>query len=332
MNAKAASEPLLSVRGLRVGFATEAGLLTAVDGIDFDIPRGRTVGIVGESGCGKSVTALSLLRLLPRPSGQFLGGEVRFEGRDLLKLPLPELEKVRGARIGMVFQEPLTALNPVHTIGRQLGETLRLHTDFSGPEITRRSVELLQQVGIPSPELRLAEYPHRLSGGMRQRVVIAIAIACGPQLLIADEPTTALDVTIQAQILSLIHELQQTMGMSVILITHDLGVIARSCDEVIVMYAGRIAEQAPVRQLFAEPRHPYTRGLLASIPRLTTPRKTPLKTIAGIVPGLRDLPPACRFENRCPHAFDRCKTETPLLRPAPDPDHRFACHLDLPVP
>ncbi|MGH7995662.1 MAG: ATP-binding cassette domain-containing protein, partial [Opitutaceae bacterium] len=223
----ASKEPLLSVRNLRVGFDGEGGPVQAVDGISFDIPRGRTVGLVGESGCGKSVTALSLLRLLPQPSGKILGGEVRFEGRDLLPLPIEEMHRIRGARIGMVFQEPMTALNPVHTIGRQLAEVLRLHTELPGPEITRRSVELLRQVGIPSPELRLAEYPHRLSGGMRQRVVIAMAIACGPQLLIADEPTTALDVTIQAQILEIMARLSKELGTAVIIITHNLGVVAR---------------------------------------------------------------------------------------------------------
>ncbi len=317
-------EPLLSVRNLSVGFQGEGGLLQAVDRVSFDVPRGRTVGLVGESGCGKSVTALSLLRLLPQPSGRILGGEVIFEGRDLLRLPLAEMHQIRGARIGMVFQEPMTALNPVQTIGRQLTEVYRLHMQISLAEALRRSIEMLARVGIPSPEIHVREYPHRLSGGMRQRVGIAMALACGPQLLVADEPTTALDVTIQAQILALIERLQQEMGLAVILITHDLGVIAETCREVIVMYAGRIAEQGPVESLFARPRHPYTRGLLASIPRLETPRKTRLTTIEGIVPGLRELPAGCRFQNRCPYAQPRCAAAPPPLETV-ETAHQVAC-------
>jgi oligopeptide/dipeptide ABC transporter ATP-binding protein len=247
-----------------------------------------------------------------------------FEGRDLLRLPLTEMHKIRGGRIGMIFQEPMTALDPVQTIGRQLTEVYRLHLEISPAEALRRAVEMLGRVGIPSPEIRVREYPHQLSGGMRQRVGIAMALACGPQLLIADEPTTALDVTIQAQILALIAQLQQEMGLAVILITHDLGVIAETCEEVIVMYAGRIAEQGPVDSLFARPRHPYTRGLLASIPRLATPRKSRLTTIEGVVPGLRDLPAGCRFKNRCPYAEPRCAVAAPPLEMAED-GHRVAC-------
>jgi oligopeptide/dipeptide ABC transporter ATP-binding protein len=314
----------LSVRNLSVGFQGESGLLQAVDKISFDVSRGRTIGLVGESGCGKSVTALSLLRLLPQPAGRILDGQVLFEGRDLVKLPLAEMHKIRGARIGMVFQEPMAALNPVQTIGRQITEVYRLHLDISPAEALRRAIEMLGKVGIPSPEIRVQEYPHQLSGGMRQRVGIAMALACGPQLLIADEPTTALDVTIQAQILALIEQLQKEMGLAVILITHDLGVIAETCEEVIVMYAGRIAEQAPVESLFSRPRHPYTRGLLASIPRLATPRKTRLTTIEGVVPALRDLPAGCRFQNRCPHAEPRCATAAPPLETAED-RHQVAC-------
>jgi oligopeptide/dipeptide ABC transporter ATP-binding protein len=317
-------EPLLSVRNLSVGFQGESGLLQAVDKISFDLPRGRTIGLVGESGCGKSVTALSLLRLLPQPAGRILDGQVLFEGRDLVKLPLAEMHKIRGARIGMIFQEPMAALNPVQTIGRQLTEVYRLHLDISAAEALRRAVEMLGKVGIPSPEIRVREYPHQLSGGMRQRVGIAMALACGPQLLIADEPTTALDVTIQAQILALIEQLQKEMGLAVILITHDLGVIAETCEEVIVMYAGRIAEQAPVEALFTRPRHPYTRGLLASIPRLATPRKTRLTTIEGVVPNLRDLPAGCRFQNRCPYAEPRCAAAAPPLETTED-GHQVAC-------
>ena len=306
-------DPLLRVRQLAVGFKTDDGLLRAVDDVSFEIAPGRTLGLVGESGCGKSVTALSLMRLLPQPAGQILGGEILFEGRDLLTLPLSKMHRIRGARIGMVFQEPMTALNPVHTIGRQLSEVYRTHEDISKAEAWRRSVTMLARVGLPSPELRAAEYPHHLSGGMRQRVVIAMALALHPRLLIADEPTTALDVTIQAQILDLIKDLQRELGMAVLLITHDLGVIAETCDDVAVMYAGRIAEQAPVADLFAAPRHPYTRGLLASIPRLSTPRKTRLPVIEGMVPGLRDLPSGCRFQNRCPHRQDRCAASAPAL-------------------
>ncbi len=316
--------PLLSVRQLAVGFETDDGLLRAVDNVSFDIAPGRTLGLVGESGCGKSVTALSLMRLLPQPAGKILGGEILFEGRNLLTLPLSEKHRIRGARIGMVFQEPMTALNPVHTIGRQLSEVYRTHEDISKAEAWRRSIAMLARVGLPSPELRAAEYPHHLSGGMRQRVVIAMALACHPRLLIADEPTTALDVTIQAQILDLIKDLQRELGMAVLLITHDLGVIAETCDDVAVMYAGRIAEQAPVAQLFAAPRHPYTRGLLASIPRLSTPRKTRLPVIEGMVPGLRDLPPGCRFQNRCPHRQDRCVASAPILESV-SPGHDAAC-------
>jgi oligopeptide/dipeptide ABC transporter ATP-binding protein len=317
-------EPLLSVRNLSVGFQGENGLLQAVDKISFDVPRGRTIGLVGESGCGKSVTALSLLRLLPQPAGRILDGQVLFEGRDLVKLPLAEMHKIRGARIGMIFQEPMAALNPVQTIGRQITEVYRLHLEISPAEALRRSIEMLGKVGIPSPEIRVREYPHQLSGGMRQRVGIAMALACGPQLLIADEPTTALDVTIQAQILTLIGQLQKEMGLAVILITHDLGVIAETCEEVIVMYAGRIAEQAPVESLFTRPRHPYTRGLLASIPRLATPRKGRLTTIEGVVPTLRDLPAGCRFQNRCPFMEPRCAAAAPPLETVED-GHQVAC-------
>ncbi len=318
------SAPLLSVRQLAVGFETDDGLLRAVDNVSFEIAPGRTLGLVGESGCGKSVTALSLMRLLPQPAGKILGGEILFEGRNLLTLPLSEMHRIRGARIGMVFQEPMTALNPVHTIGRQLSEVYRTHEDISKAEAWRRSVAMLARVGLPSPELRAAEYPHHLSGGMRQRVVIAMALALHPRLLIADEPTTALDVTIQAQILDLIKDLQRELGMAVLLITHDLGVIAETCDDVAVMYAGRIAEQAPVAELFAHPCHPYTRGLLASIPRLSTPRKTRLPVIEGMVPGLRDLPPGCRFQNRCPHRQERCAASAPTLESV-SPGHDAAC-------
>ena len=286
--------------------------------------EGETLGIVGESGCGKSVTAHSIMRLLPQPMGQIVGGSVRFGGRDLAGLSVEEMERVRGNDIGMVFQEPMTALNPVHTVGKQLTEVMLLHRDISADQAIRDAIELLARVGIPSPDVRMGEYPHQLSGGMRQRVVIAMALACEPALLIADEPTTALDVTIQAQILELIRNLQSDMGMAVILITHDLGVIAETSDHVVVMYAGRVAEQGTVFDIFDRPTHPYTRGLLASIPRLETPPKSRLSIIEGMVPGLMDLPPGCRFQNRCPHAKDDCATQAPQVEVVAD-DHRVSC-------
>jgi oligopeptide/dipeptide ABC transporter ATP-binding protein len=303
---------LLTVRDLAVAFDTDAGLLRAVDGISFSIPRGRTLGLVGESGCGKSVTALSLLRLLPQPSGRIVGGEIRFEGADLAAATPADLLRIRGGRIGMVFQEPMTALNPVHRIGRQLSEVFLLHRTHDKAEAARLAVEMLAKVGIPSPEIRAQEYPHQLSGGMRQRVVIAMALACDPALLIADEPTTALDVTIQAQILDLLRSLQRELGMAILLITHDLGVVAEVCDEVVVMYAGRIAEQGPVGEIFARPAHPYTRGLLSAIPRLEAERKSRLATIPGLVPTLAEMPDGCRFANRCPLATNACSIQPPL--------------------
>lgn len=290
--------PILEVKDLVTAFDTDAGRLTAVDGITFNVPRGKTLGIVGESGCGKSVTAFSITRLLPQPHGKILGGSIRFEGTELISLPVDALRKVRGFQIGTIFQEPMTALNPVQTIGKQLAEAVLLHEKVSKQEALLRSVEMLRKVRIPSPEIRVGEYAHQLSGGMRQRVMIAMALIHKPKLLIADEPTTALDVTVQAQILALIADLQQEMGMSVILITHDLGVIAETCDEVVVMYAGRIVERASVYELFANPRHAYTRGLLESIPRLDSTPKTKLKAIPGNVPSIENLRPGCRFAER----------------------------------
>ncbi|HUG10317.1 MAG TPA: ABC transporter ATP-binding protein [Opitutaceae bacterium] len=329
----AADDIILEVRDLVTAFDTDAGQVTAVDGVSFRTRRGRTLGIVGESGCGKSVTALSIMRLLPQPMGRILGGEILFEGRDLTKLAPKEMYQVRGGQIGMVFQEPMTALNPVHTIGRQIAEVFLLHRTKDRREAWRLATEMLEHVGIPSPEVRVSEYPHQLSGGMRQRVVIAMALACTPALVIADEPTTALDVTVQAQILDLMKKLQAEMGMSIILITHDLGVIAEMCDDVVVMYAGRVAEAGPVSQIFTRPSHPYTRGLLASIPRLDTPRKTRLGIIEGMVPALQDLPPGCRFQNRCPFAVDRCRVESPAIEPCA-PGTTVACHRwrELPEP
>jgi oligopeptide/dipeptide ABC transporter ATP-binding protein len=306
-------DPLLRVSDLVVGFESGGVISRAVDGVSLDVHRGRTLGIVGESGCGKSVTAFSIMRLLPQPHGRILGGKIEFEGKDLAKADEPELHRVRGGRIGMVFQEPLSALNPVQSIGRQLSEVLLLHKPITRKQALSEAVSLLGKVGIPSPEVRVGEYPHQLSGGMRQRVVIAMALSCNPSLLIADEPTTALDVTIQAQILDLMLSLQRELGMAIVLITHDLGVIAQVCDEVVVMYAGRVAEQGPVDEIFRHPTHPYTRGLLASIPRLSTARKSRLPTIEGAVPGLSEMPPGCRFQNRCPFVEQRCRDVRPPL-------------------
>ena len=318
-------EVLLDVQDLAVEFDTEAGRVRAVDGVSFSVRAGQTLGIVGESGCGKSVTALSILRLLPQPMGRIAGGRILFRGEDLTKLPAEAMHKVRTGQIGMIFQEPMTALNPVHRIGKQLSEAFLLHQDISPRTALERSVEILEKVGIPSPEVRVSEYPHQLSGGMRQRVVIAMALACRPSLVIADEPTTALDVTIQAQILELMKALQDEMGMSIILITHDLGVIAEACEDVLVMYAGRVAEMGSVEDIFHRPSHPYTQGLLDSIPRLDYPRKTRLKTIEGMVPGLMDLPAGCRFNNRCQYKQDRCVAEAPALA-AVAAGHGVSCH------
>ncbi|HSG91302.1 MAG TPA: ABC transporter ATP-binding protein [Pseudomonadales bacterium] len=324
-DARMSDAPILEVRDLVCEFDTDAGTVRAVDGVSFSVDAGRTLGIVGESGCGKSVTALSITQLLPQPMARIAGGSVRFEGSDLVNASETELHAVRGNRIGMIFQEPMTALNPVHRIGKQIAESLILHRGLDQRAALEAAVDLLRRVGIPAPELRIGEYPHQLSGGMRQRVMIAIALACDPVLLIADEPTTALDVTIQAQILELIERLQRDTGMAMILITHDLGVIAETCDEVAVMYAGRIAERAPVETLFAAPRHPYTVGLLASIPRLDSPRKTRLPTIEGQVPGLLDMPAGCRFAGRCPHRTELCdQTPPPLVDLGGD--HLIACH------
>lgn len=316
---------ILQVNNLITEFDTDEGRVRAVDDISFRAERGKMLGIVGESGCGKSVTALSIMRLLPQPTGQIIAGSVLFQGLDLTRISIQEMEKVRGARIGMIFQEPMTALNPVHTIGRQLSEVLLLHKNTTKEAALRSGTEMLERVGIPSPEVRMGEYPHQLSGGMRQRVVIAMALACGPDLLIADEPTTALDVTIQAQILELIKGLQKELGMSVIMITHDLGVIAETCDDVVVMYAGKVAEQGTVFDIFDNPSHPYTQGLLASIPTNATKPKSRLHIIDGMVPALMDLPPGCRFENRCPYRQTTCSESVPKLQEIVK-GHTVSCH------
>ncbi len=309
------TDSLLSVRGLVTEFATDTGVLRAVDDVSFDLRAGAALGVVGESGCGKSVTSLSILRLIQRP-GRISAGSVRFEGRDLLALSEAEMRKVRGARIAMIFQEPMSSLNPVHTVGAQIVECLRLHLPMSRSAAWTRAVELLGMVGIPSPAERASAYPHHLSGGMRQRVMIAMALSCEPKLLIADEPTTALDVTIQAQILQLLHDLRTRLGMAVMLITHDLGLVAEFADDVVVMYAGRVVERRPVAELFRDPRHPYTRGLLRSVPSYgENLRARRLPTIRGVVPDLRELPRGCRFRDRCDDAFGLCsESEPPLFR------------------
>ena len=311
---------LLEVRDLVTSFRTDRGVLRAVDGVSFSVPERSNVGIVGESGSGKSVTSLSIMRLIATPPGKIESGSVMFEGRDLLKLPEREMRKVRGNAISMIFQEPMTSLNPVYSVGAQIVEAIRIHQKRSRSEAWARAVEMLRLVGIPSPESRAKSYPHELSGGMRQRVMIAMALACEPKLLIADEPTTALDVTIQAQVLDLLRKLQRLLGMSVVLITHDLGVVAEFADRIVVMYAGRVVEEGPVQEVFRAPKHPYTEGLLRSIPRLGTsadpsarPRRLP--TIEGMVPDLRELPVGCRFQDRCPYVIEKCRLEEPELFP-----------------
>ena len=308
-----ASTPLLRVRDLVTTFRSEHGTFRAVDGVSFDIEAGQTVGVVGESGCGKSVTALSLLRLIPSPPGNIESGSIELRGINLLKLREREMRDVRGNEISMVFQEPMTSLNPVYTVGAQIVEAILLHQKMSRREAYAQTRELLRHVGISSPETNVDAYPHQLSGGMRQRVMIAMALACRPALLIADEPTTALDVTIQAQILELIHKLQGELGMSILLITHDLGVIAEYTEHVIVMYAGQIVESGPVPEVFARPRHPYTSGLMASVPRLGQRKLARLPTIDGMVPDLRHLPKGCRFADRCKLVIDACREEEPPL-------------------
>jgi peptide/nickel transport system ATP-binding protein len=317
--------PLLSVDNLRTYFHTPAGVARAVDGVSFDIAKGETVGVVGESGCGKSVTALSLLRLIQPPGRIEAGSRILFEGRDLLTLGTEEMRQVRGNRIAMVFQEPMTALNPVFTVGDQIAEVARVHDGASRAKAWERAVEMLSIVGIPSPRERAGNYPHQMSGGMRQRVLIAMALVMNPALLIADEPTTALDVTIQAQILELLAKVQQEFGTAILLITHDLGVVAEAASRVVVMYGGQVVEQAPVRTLFAEPAHPYTKGLMQAMPRVGMNRER-LTTIPGSVPPPTAWPSGCRFRDRCAFAWDRCEREAPALV-AVTPVHGARCHL-----
>ncbi|WP_373048146.1 ABC transporter ATP-binding protein [Vulgatibacter sp.] len=304
--------PLLSIEGLETRFTSDGKSFLAVDGVSIAVERGQTVGVVGESGCGKSVTALSVMRLIPDPPGRIVGGRIVFDGENLLEKSEAQMRRIRGKRIGMIFQEPMTSLNPVFTVGDQIGEALRLHEGMSRAQAKERAVDLLRLVGIPAPEDRVERYPHEMSGGMRQRVMIAMALACNPDLLIADEPTTALDVTIQAQILDLIRRLQAERNMAVLLITHDLGVVAETCEQVVVMYAGKVVETAPADALFAAPRHPYTAGLLRSIPGAAGAGER-LQTIPGVVPSLGNLPAGCRFRARCDRAIARCAEEEPKL-------------------
>jgi oligopeptide transport system ATP-binding protein len=326
------SEYLLEVQDLKTYFKTKSGRVRAVDGVNFAVKPGEKVAIVGESGCGKSVTALSIMRLVAQPAGEYAGGNIFFEDQDLLALPESAMRKVRGGKIGMIFQDPMTCLNPTMTVGNQIAEGLRIHLKLSQDEARKRAISLLEQVGIPDVANRINSYPHQFSGGMRQRVVIAIALACNPKLLIADEPTTALDVTVQAQILELISGVCKEFGTALILITHDLGVVAGMTDRVIVMYAGKVVEEAPTDELFANPRHPYTLGLLASVPRLDEKRSASLKTIEGAPPDMLKPPPGCPFMPRCYFARRVCLTMPPL-DPIPGMAvHRKACWPDVTDP
>jgi oligopeptide transport system ATP-binding protein len=322
------AEPLLQVRDLTTRFRTDRGVVTAVDRVSFDLPAGETLAIVGESGSGKSVTALSILRLIPSPPGKIASGEIIFEGKDLLKLDDPGIRAIRGNRIAMIFQEPMSSLNPALTIGMQVAEPINRHQGEPWSRALDQARVLLDRVRIPDAARRLGDYPHQLSGGMRQRVMIAMALACNPRLIIADEPTTALDVTVQAQVLDILKELTQETRSSLILITHDLGVVARYADRVAVMYGGRVVESAPVRELYARPRHPYTLGLMASVPRLDSDTTQPMVPIEGQPPDLASLPPGCPFAPRCKFAFEICWNERPALLPV-EPDHLKACFADV---
>lgn len=325
-------EYLLEVQDLETYFKTKAGRVRAVDGVSFAVRPGEKLGIVGESGCGKSVTALSIMRLVAQPPGEYAGGSIMFDGQDLLELSEREMRQVRGGQIGMIFQDPMTCLNPTITVSKQIAEGLRIHLKVSSNQAHQRAVSLLEQVGIPDAAARANSYPHQFSGGMRQRVMIAIALACNPKLLIADEPTTALDVTVQAQILELINGVCKDFGTAVVLITHDLGVVAGMTDRVVVMYAGKVVETAPTEELFANPRHPYTLGLLASIPRLDEQRTSELKTIEGAPPNMLNPPPGCPFMPRCFFARSICRTMPPLDPLAGQGAHLKACWADVTNP
>jgi oligopeptide transport system ATP-binding protein len=321
------ADKLLDVRDLQVEFQTLEGTVHAVNGVSFSVSPGQTLGIVGESGCGKSVSVLSVMRLIPQPPGRIVAGEVSFAGRDLLRLSSPEMQAVRGRDISMIFQDPMTSLNPVLTIGRQISETMMVHKGLGEKEARQETIHLLQQVGIPSPAMRLDDFPHHFSGGMRQRVMIAMALSCQPKLLIADEPTTALDVTIQVQILDLIKQLRDELGMSIIWISHDLAVIAELADRVAVMYSGYLVEETDVYQLYRQPLHPYTLALLRSLPRLDTGELDKLSAIPGSPPDATRLPPGCPFAPRCQFTQSRCREQNPALRQVGE-DHRVACWLD----
>jgi peptide/nickel transport system ATP-binding protein len=325
------AEPLLEIRGLKTHFTTEGGIVQAVDGVDISIARGETLGVVGESGCGKTVTALSVLKLIAMPPGRIVAGQILYQGRDLAPLSTAEMDRIRAKDIAMVFQEPMTSLNPVYTIGEQIAEVLRRHEGLSRKAALERTIEMLRLVQIPNPDKRVHDYPHQFSGGMRQRVMIAMALSCSPKLLIADEPTTALDVTIQAQILELLQEMKSRFGMAIMLITHAMGVVAETAQRVVVMYAGKVIEEAPVEALFADPKHPYTQGLIRSIPRIDTAatRKARLEAIPGVVPSLLKPPPGCRFAARCKHAMPRCRDAVPPLLDVGG-GHKVACVLYQP--
>jgi len=318
------ADPLLKVEDLHTQFFTEDGVVNAVNGVSYDVMPGEILGLVGESGCGKTVSALSILRLIPNPPGKISSGRILFEGEDILKMSEGEIRHIRGNKIGMIFQEPMTSLNPVLTIGRQLTETLELHLKMDKQAATQRAIELLEMVGIPEAKSRIKDYPHQFSGGMRQRVMIAMALSCNPKLLLADEPTTALDVTIQAQILELLTRLTRELGTSVIIITHNLGVVARYADRVNVMYAGRVIESASAIELYHKPKHPYTLGLLRSVPRLDQAQKARLDPIEGMPPDLINMGPGCSFQPRCRFAVDRCEKETPPLV-STGSEHMVAC-------
>jgi len=322
------TEPLLNIRGLKTHFKTDDGMVRAVDGVDIAIDRGETVGVVGESGCGKTVTAMTVMKLIAMPPGKIVEGEILWQGRDIVKMSPDEMRKIRSKEIGIIFQEPMTSLNPVYTVGDQIAEVVRLHEGMSRREAMDRAVEMLRLVNIPTPERRVKDYPHQFSGGMRQRVMIAMALSCNPQLLIADEPTTALDVTIQAQILDLLAEMRERLGMAIMLITHDMGVVAETTHRVVVMYAGRVVEEATVDLLFGDPKHPYTQGLIRSIPRIDTAAETKerLEAIGGVVPSLLHPPAGCRFAARCRFATDKCTEAMPPLREVA-PGHKVACVL-----
>lgn len=322
-------QKLLQVENLQVEFKTRRGTALVLNGVDFEVNQGETLCVVGESGCGKSMTALALLRLIPQPPGQIRAGRVMFQGEDLLQVSDARMREVRGNRISMIFQEPMTSLNPVYTVGDQIGESLALHAGLNPKQARQRSIEMLQQVGIPAAERRVDDYPHQMSGGMRQRVMIAMALACRPDILIADEPTTALDVTVQAQIFDLLRDLQREKGTAIVMITHDMGVVSEMADRVMVMYAGRVIEQGTTEQVLAHPGHPYTQGLIKCLPELGSSRhaeRTELTEIAGVVPSIWELGSGCAFRERCPHAMARCESEVPPMISA-EAGHGVACWL-----